>query len=383
MRAFLQRLVRRLPLRVRWALRTIPGTAAAAAALTPKPSGPEPAPGMLRPIVCLPTWLQWDVMPQRPQALMVALAAAGHEVFFVDPREHGARVDRGVQIVPSLRPVPARHALVYAHYAPTADLVRWFDHPVLVFDVLDDLAMYAGQEAGLPSSLRVETHFPTALASAQVVIASSGVLADSVRARRPDVVLVENGVDVALFGRAWERPADLPAGRPIVGYHGAIDRWFDVDLLAAVADRCPGFSFVLVGPVAPSMREPIDRLADRPNVVVLGERPGADIAAYVAAFSVGAVWFRVDEVTRAVSPLKVFECLAAGVPVVSTPLPAVLGLYGVTPAASPDDFVAAIEAASGVERSALRSAAATAAWQVRIDPLLRRLDEAGLRSVPG
>lgn len=382
MRNLLHRLARRLPLRVRWALRRLPGSHVVTEALTPKPSGPPPAPGTPRPVVCLPTWLRWDVMPQRPQALMVALASAGHEVYLVDPRERRPRMDRGVRIVPSLQPVPRRFPILYVHYAPTMDLVRRFDDAVVVFDVLDDAQLYRAQESGLPASLRVDAFLPQALQS-DIVIASSPVLAASVGESRRDVMLVENGVDTAVFGAPRARPSDLPNDLPIVGYHGAVDTWFDVELMESVADRCPAWRFVVVGPVAPAMRDSIDRVARRPNVLVLGERPGREIAAYVGAFTVGAVWFRLDEVTRAVSPLKVFECLAAGVPVVSTPVPAVFGLEGVVVAATADEFVSAIAAlGSGIDRDRLKVVAGTAAWPIRISPLLTRLDEYDLRRVP-
>ena len=255
---------------------------------------------------------------------------------------------------------------------------------VLIYDVLDDLSMYAADERGLPKAVQTATHHPRLLRSAEVVIASSSVLADGVRAERPDVVLVENGVDPARFGEPRPRPSDLPIGTPIVGYHGAIAPWFDFRLFTEVAQTNPQWRFVLVGPVVPEVHAEVERVSRLPNVLVMGERSSSEIPAYVQAFDVGAIWFQVTELTRAVSPLKVFECLAASVPVVSTPLPACRGVDGVVVASSPAEFAAAIGAALvSPDRQHLRMSAATAAWSHRIAPLLETLDSRGLRRAAG
>ncbi len=321
-------------------------------------------------------------MRQRPQYLLATLAAAGHAVYFVDPREREPRTDRGVAIVPSLRGVPARSVVLYVHYAPSASLADRFEDAVLWYDVLDDLALYAATDRGLSPSAQVAVHHPELLRRADVVTASSPNLVAGIAATRPDAVLVENGVDVERFSAPGPRPRDLPAGAPIVGFHGAIAAWFDIDLFSTVASKNPAWNFVLVGPVASDMRGAIADVSVLANVFVLGERPSEAMPAYVQAFDVGAVWFRVDDLTRAVSPLKVFEYLACGVPVVSTPIPSCVGLAGVTVAAEPARFTAAISRALGEPLPPLaRRVAADAAWPLRIEPLLAHLDRIGKRRV--
>ena len=321
-------------------------------------------------------------MRQRPQSLLAALASTGHPVYFVDPRERAVRTDGGVTIVPSLRATPQRSALLYVHHAPSRGPAAWFADSALIYDVLDDLSMYALDEQGSRTAVQTATHHPHLLRSADVVIAASKVLADGVRVERPDVLLVENGVDPSRFNTPHPRPSELPAGAPIVGYHGAIAPWFDFRLLTEVALAHPEWRFVLVGPVAPEVRDEAQRVGRLPNVIAIGERLGSEIPAYVQAFDVGAVWFRVSEVTRAVSPLKVFEYLAASVPVVSTPLPACIGIDGVAVASSTVDFAAAISTALALkDGDRLRRSADVAAWSRRIEPLLRELDNRGLRRV--
>ncbi len=82
----LHRLLARLPAGVRNLLKRVPGASQLRDRLYGQPEGAAPTSGSLRPVVYLPTWLEWEVMKQRPQYLLEALAAAGHEVWFVDPR---------------------------------------------------------------------------------------------------------------------------------------------------------------------------------------------------------------------------------------------------------------------------------------------------------
>ena len=173
----------------------------------PSARGTSPSRGTLRPVVYLPTWLSWDVMRQRPQSLLAALASTGHPVYFVDPRERAVRTDGGVTIVPSLRATPQRSALLYVHHAPSRGPAAWFADSALIYDVLDDLSMYALDEQGSRTAVQTATHHPHLLRSADVVIAASKVLADGVRVERPDVLLVENGVDPSRFNTPHPRPS--------------------------------------------------------------------------------------------------------------------------------------------------------------------------------
>jgi glycosyltransferase involved in cell wall biosynthesis len=378
-----------IPAPVRRVLKHMPGAARAKDALTGRPRLPSPEPGTKRPVVYLPTWATWDDMRQRPQFIIEAFSALGHPVYFVDPREATPRIVGDVTIVPTLEDTPHEHVILYLHFAPNVSLVDRYDDAVVVYDILDDLSIYEHDEVGLPESRRVRHHHPTVIRRADVVMASAPALVETHRAERPDILLVENGVDVATFGGATRRPGDIEdIPHPIVGYHGMIARWFDFDLISAALDRLPGMSLVLVGPHDPAQRPQLSQLTERGNVHYLGPKASDDIAAYVQSFDVGLVPFVVDELTRAVSPLKMYEYMAGRVPVVATPLPVCVDHPLVATAGDPDGFAASIREAvdlsgDGTFGDRLELAAREAAWVRRLQPIVDRLDERELRTVPG
>jgi glycosyltransferase involved in cell wall biosynthesis len=215
--------------------------------------------------------------------------------------------------------------------------------------------------------------------TADVVIASNPVLVERHRSERGDMVLVENGVDVERFDADGPVSDDLPEGQ-IVGYHGALAPWFDFELVGTVAGLRPDLDFVLVGPVDPEVRDEARALRRRDNVTLLPSQSSEEIADFVRGFDVGVLPFVVDEMTRAVTPLKMYEYLACGVPMVGTPLPACVTEPAVDTASGAHDFAAAIDAALALtprDRLDLRRQAMTADWRRRVIPLIDRLGRRG------
>jgi glycosyltransferase involved in cell wall biosynthesis len=155
-------------------------------------------------------------------------------------------------------------------------------------------------------------------------VITAATLGDGLRARRPDlpIRMIRNGVDVERFHQlaaATPRPADVPpADRPVVGFVGALYDWIDWDVIAATAAALPACDFVFVGPH--DGRGQPQRVARLPNVRLLGPRPYAAVPAYIATFDVCWVPFRQNAVGLAANPVKIYEYLALGKPVVSTPV---------------------------------------------------------------
>lgn len=167
----------------------------------------------------------------------------------------------------------------------------------------------------------------------------------------PHTVIVPSGVNIAHFSKAAdpttliaEELASLP--RPIVGYFGQVDRWkIDFDLLIYLAQRHPDWSLVLVGPVAPDVRGDA-RLARFRNIYFFDRQPYERIPCFLKGFDVCTMPFTPSENIELSSPLKLYEYLATGKPIVSVSFPAVEEFSDyVSIARSPEAFAAAVKEA--------------------------------------
>lgn len=135
--------------------------------------------------------------------------------------------------------------------------------------------------------------------------------------------MVPNGVDYRAFAAPADEPEDLRAvPRPRIGYVGVIKQFLDIPLLAALARRHARWSFVFVGPVGSigPDRGALDELRSLPNVFLLGMRSLERVPAYTQHLDVGMLPYDVDGYTKFIYPLKLHEYLAAGLPVVGTPI---------------------------------------------------------------
>jgi len=190
---------------------------------------------------------------------------------------------------------------------------------------------------------------------------------------------VGNGVDLGHFRRPAPFPAEyhqIPAPRAV--FVGNVAEWFDAELLAAVARRLPTVSFVIIGPGSRARQ----RLPVLPNLHLLGPRPYPSIPAYLQHAQAGLIPFDVagyPELVAAVNPIKLYEYLACGLPVVATHWPQLEALG--SPAAlcsGADAFAAALReglAAGERGREERIAYAAGCDWSARFSELLAAIHD--------
>jgi len=162
------------------------------------------------------------------------------------------------------------------------------------------------------------------LQMADLVLVSSKPLYEEKGMYSNNIHYLPNVADTSLF---LFKSADIPYGlkklkRPIIGYIGNISSYkIDIDLVYDVAVKNPEWSFVFIGPVGrgdPSTD--LSRLISLSNVTFLGPISRELLPAYVQAFDVCWIPFRLSQYTHYSFPLKFFEYMASGRPIISTPL---------------------------------------------------------------
>ena len=215
-----------------------------------------------------------------------------------------------------------------------------------VYDCMDELSAFKGAPPELPERER------ELLACADLVLTGGPALYEAKRRLHPRVHCMPSAVDAEHFSppalmeqsEALALAERLQGGmpRPRLGFFGVIDERLDIALLAGVADARPDWQIVMVGPV---VKIDPGTLPRRPNIHWLGMCAYRDLPALMAGWDICLMPFALNESTRFISPTKTLEYLAGEKPVVSTPVPDVVLLYGavVRIAAGVDAFVAACE----------------------------------------
>lgn len=267
---------------------------------------------------------------------------------------------------------------------PTPELIPLVEGEpwrLVVYEEIDDHEHSPGMNDRLRRIFREARE--RVLARAGVVFVSSEAMRERLAQLHPNVVRAPAAaVDLAAFAP----PASGAATRARVAvYTGSIDFRFDAELVAAVAERLPDWRFVLAGPADRRVSELLERLA---NVELAGRLPAAEMPALVARAAVCLMPYRHDAFTDTVFPVKLVEYLAAGKPIVSTPIAAVREFEDVVSVAEgPEAFARALVAAAQADSDALRrrriERAEPFSWERRMDQLQDAIEAAARGEVSG
>ena len=247
--------------------------------------------------------------------------------------------------------------IVWAYQITYAGAALLREADLSVYDCIDE---WAGA-ARSPSEKRFFTELDRALCeSADVLFTGSQNLAAARRQLNPHHAMVPQGVDLAHFlpplGAPLPPPADLAALRgPVIGLVGVLNHTrIDIDLLCHLAAARPQWSIALVGPVWKGLDTA--RLAGHANIHLLGNKPREELGRYIGGFDVCMLPYLINDFTRNIFPLKLFEYLASGKPFVSTPIPACAEFPRlIRTAADHTAFVAAVDDALAESDPALRA----------------------------
>lgn len=278
-----------------------------------------------------------------------------------------------------------RDPVLWAFLPSAEPLAGRLGERLLVYHITDDFTQFAGHPAA-----EIERMERGLVARADLVIASARRLAEVKSFGGKTVHVVGHGVEHAHFARALAMgraglPPDIAAlPRPVIGFYGEINEWIDTRMLAKLAKARPRWSLALIGRIAAGA-DGVGPLLALPNVRWLGPKRFDELPAYCAAFDVALIPMKQNELTRSVNPLKLREYLAAGVPVVSAPLPEVQP-YGdvVRFAATAGEHVAKIEELLRIDRKAeaprLSARVAAESWDARVGEISRLVEAALART---
>ena len=341
-----------------------------------------------RALIIFPPSLDWEVqLFQRPQQLALALANQGALVFYIQPKP-----DRKQE---PFRRIIDRLYLCNVHVDtfrvfnnPYIYLLTWnsdyasrFRNPQIIYDFVDDIDVFYGDKK------QIRKGHEYLLKNAKIVLATASKLVEEAKGFRKDVIYSPNGVVYDHFAHSSSKndftpPPDLlpllQKKKPIIGYYGALARWFDYELLKNAANLRKEYQFVLIGPDYDGTLDPAGIYRYK-NIYWLGVKQYKELPEYLHYFDVATIPFIVNEITHATSPLKLFEYMAGGKPIVVTPMRESMQYEGVLVANGPDEFVEKLDQAIILSRDSqyinqIKKLALQNTWESRAEDIITNIE---------
>jgi glycosyltransferase involved in cell wall biosynthesis len=267
-----------------------------------------------------------------------------------------------------------RHPLLWLNPYDAVHMIGRMHEAGVIYDITDDWTCF-GEDG--PLRRRIAAMDQRMSEQADAIIVCSNGLQQNKAAYQNKLHLIQNGVDCEHYARVWEQaPSASPGdGRrwdtPVLGYTGTVhaDR-LDVDLLMQLARRMERGTIVLIGPNHLSQPQQ-QRLEDTGRVVFAGVVPYHDLPDWMSQFDVCIVPHRVTPFTESLNPIKLWEYLASGKPIVATPVAGFRDYADhVRLASDPSSFLSEVRAALWADPAAARERQALAqqhSWHKRVD----------------
>ncbi|WP_432714346.1 glycosyltransferase family 1 protein [Pedobacter sp.] len=323
-------------------------------------------------LLCL-SHLRWDFVFQRPQHLLSRFAKEANVYFMEEPifdtngetkltvSKRAAKLSVIVPHLPtgmdtkSVNLCLAQLLEKFFHSDTLNDWTFWYYTPMAfaftenfkprltIFDCMDELSAFdfAPKELiGLEKKL---------MAKADLVFTGGHSLYEAKQKQHANIFPFPSSIEKEHFEQARKmklQPVDQASIIGVkIGFYGVIDERFDIELIRTIAEERPTWQIILIGPV---VKIPHESLPKNANIHYLGQKSYAELPRYLSGWDVALIPFQLNESTRFISPTKTPEYLAAGVPVVSTPIRDVIKPYGIKKLVhigeNGHDFIKAIEA---------------------------------------
>lgn len=274
--------------------------------------------------IIYPPTIDYNWLYQRPQQLLKQIAKIGYKVYFCNGSfdkkyiKGISQIDKNFYLLNGIDFSFVKldeQPILWISYPPNYNYIKRFEKKFVVFDSID----YPSEEF---SSWM--TNFYFLQRESNIIFSTSKKLYEMHKNRNKNVFMLQNGADFEHFNRAKEKfsekPNDLPKDdKPVIGYFGALASWLDWELIDYVAQSHPEYNFVFIGPIYNHIKD----MARRGNIFYIGRKDYNLLPMYLQYFDVCIIPFKITSMTQGCDPIKMYEYLSAGKPVVSTDLPEV------------------------------------------------------------
>lgn len=331
-------------------------------------------------IVVYPQAVHWEPM-QRPQHFLRELAKKGYLCFFCAPFENEFIIkeyEENLFIVNEeavlLAGIKNKFSIVLCTWQGQKPFIDHLPNKLLWYDLLDQLEFFADTD-----EKTVAAHYEM-VKKAEIISYSAEKLYKYLESRE-DAILLPNASNMTDFlvsniDRVNSKTLINTKGRKVIGYFGAVEEWFDTDIINTLVTNNKDLLFVVIGHVSPNVQ-----LNKANNLLLLGKVDYNKLVGYASQFDVALIPFKVNDLTNCVSPVKYFEYRALGLPVVTTPIHEMKRYendYGVFLADNAEAFESSIYEALKINRQNLietsKDFVMKNQWENRIDAVEKLLE---------
>ncbi len=272
-----------------------------------------------------------------------------------------------------------RRLLSWVYHPLQADYIGLVDGIGYVYECYDDYYELANANYLKERIRKTEKNL---VEKAAVVFTTALKLFNIHKATNSNTFHIANAVNLPLF-QAYEKSGQIPDDLrlipgPRIGFVGKVDDDFvDCEMIEQAALRNPTWSFIFIGPVNDT--PPVVRLKEIPNLFFLGVKPYELLPQYIKHFDCGVIPLKLNKITESLNPLKLYEYMAAGCPIVSTDVPEIrIHARYVSIAKNIDEFIGALRRLitedSEQLRLSLREEAKLHSWDVRVNDMIRIIE---------
>jgi len=329
-------------------------------------------------VVIYPPTIDWDYMRQRPQQIMEQFSLNGYEVYYCNKTQSITKLYTEINpnlkiihnnscfiqnVVPEIKRM-GKKIILWVSWSKLHAFLDRYSPDLIVYDYLDDFDAW-------------KPYLGPMVEKAHVVITTSRKLMEEMARDYPDKpsIMVPNGCDIERFrqGGKAEKPRELKDhDGPVITYSGAWAKWVDIGLVEKIAFT---FSNALVCIMGTEFGVKVPRHI--PNLRYLGLKNYFELPAYLNHSTICIIPFVINPITVATNPIKMYEYLASGKPVVSTNLPEVQNVPSVYIANNNEEFIEKIrlilEGKIGFREKETNSWLEEHTWEKRFDKINRFL----------
>ncbi|WP_078381391.1 glycosyltransferase [Sutcliffiella halmapala] len=271
-------------------------------------------------IIIYPPTIDWTFMKQRPQHLMKQFADQGYLVFYCNQTSQQMEIeeispnlflvhdhDKWLNMtLPTLRKKNNSKVGIWCTWPQLVDSLHQYEADWIIYDCVDEF----------PRMLAFERKM---IDASTAIVCTAERIFSRLRRKYPEkkIKLIRNAYDKDMGLHLQKNNRSIShKQKKSIGYIGAWAPWIDDRLISRIATKMKDVEIVIIGTEFGKKFN-----LNNPNVTFLGHLPHKDLAEYLTSFSACLIPFRINPITRATNPVKMYEYLATGKPVISTNLP--------------------------------------------------------------